>query len=113
MRMPIPFLISVGMLLTMAFLSIGLWSALPEGTQLPIRFNLGGNPVSLASAGLALSILPATMLFITIVLTVAPMLKQSPLKSPVLYACIWLSAILIMSAGHGLIIRHALFAMRS
>jgi hypothetical protein len=112
MRMPIPFLISLGMFLTMTFLSVGLWSALPAETMLPIRFNWLGTPEGFANAATALFLLPAVMLTIILVFTITPIIKPQSLKSPVLYTWIWLLLILVLSASHGLIIRQALFALK-
>jgi uncharacterized membrane protein len=109
--MTIPFLISVGMLITMTFLSAGLLSALPEGTMLPIRFDMSGNPAGFASAPVALFLLPAVMLTIILTLTLAPKLKRTELESPILYTWIWLLVVFALSVGHGLIIRQALFAL--
>lgn len=112
MRMPVPFLISIGMLLTMTFLSVGLWSALPADIMLPIHFDWLGTPDGFARPAVALFLLPAIMLTVILVFTIAPIIRPQALNSPVLYACIWLVAILIMSVAHGVVIRHALFALK-
>ncbi|SFB64248.1 Protein of unknown function [Rhizobium sp. NFR07] len=112
MRMPIPFLISLGMLLTMTFLSVGLWSALPADMMLPIHFDWLGTPDGFARPAVALFLLPAVMLGVIAVFTIAPMVRPQAINSPALYVCIWLVAILIISAAHGLVIRQALFALK-
>lgn len=111
MRLHLPFLISLGMLGTMVFLSIGLWSALPAGTMLPIHFGPDGTPDRMASAAFALFLLPAIMLFVLTVFMLAPRISSRPQASPVLYVGAWLFAIFALSVGHGLIIRQALFLL--
>jgi hypothetical protein len=112
MRMPIPFLISLGMLITMTFLSVGLWSALPADMMLPIHFDWLGSPNRFAHPAFALFLLPGIMFAVIAVFTIVPIIRPQALNSPVLYACIWLVAVLILSAAHGLIIRQALFALK-
>jgi len=112
MRMPIPFLISLGMLLTMTFLSVGLWSALPADVMLPIRFDSLGAPAGFAHPAIALFLLPAIMLTVILIFTIVPIIKPQSLDRPTLYACIWLVVILALSASHGLVIRQALFALK-
>jgi hypothetical protein len=112
MRMPIPFLISLGMLITMTFLSVGLWSALPADILLPIHFDWLGSPNRFAHPAFALFLLPGLMLAVTVIFMVIPIIKPQSMNSPVLYAWTWLVTILILSAAHGLIIRQALFALK-
>ncbi len=109
--MHIPVLVSIGMLGTMTFLSVGLWSALPEGTQLPVWFGLNGTPVHLVGAAAALFLLPAVMLLAIAAFMLAPKLVPQVSNSPVLYVVTWLVVILGLSIGHGLVIRQALFAL--
>lgn len=113
MRMPVPFFISLGMLITMTFLSLGLWSAMPPEAMLPIHFDLSGNPNNFARPGIALFLLPGAMLFATAVFVVSPTISPKALERPGLYTAIWLSVILVLAVGHGLIIRHALFALQA
>jgi uncharacterized membrane protein len=111
LRMPIPFFISLGMLITMTFLSTGLWAALPPETMLPIHFDWQGNPNSFARPAIALFLLPAAMLFAICVFVISPMIKPKTLDRPGLYAAIWLFVILTLALGHGLVIRQAMFAL--
>lgn len=113
MRMPIPLFISVGMLLTMTFLSLGLWTALPTETMLPIHFNLSGNPDNFARPVIALFLLPGAMLFATCVFAVSPYINPKALDRPGLYTAVWLIVILALAVGHGFIIRGALFALQA
>ena len=111
MRLVVPLFVSIGLLLTMIFLSIGLVTAIPEGTLLPIHFDWRGNPTGFATPTVALFLLPGTMLAGVLVLVLAPTVKPSLMNRPVLYAAVWLLFSLIMALGHGLILRHALIAL--
>ena len=111
MRLTVPLFISIGMLLTMTFLSIGLLTAIPEGTQLPIHFDLSGNPNRYAAPAVALFLVPGAMLIGTLTFMLAPVVKPNTMNRPVLYAGIWLLFVLIMALGHGLILRHALMVL--
>jgi uncharacterized membrane protein len=111
MRMPIPFFISLGMLVIMTFLSLGLWSAIPAGTMLPVYFDLQGNANSFATPAVALFILPAAMLFAIGVFVMSPMINPRAMNRPALYAVIWVLVVFALVIGHGMIIRQALFAL--
>lgn len=112
LRMPVPLFVSLGMLITMTFLSVGLWAALPPETMLPTHFDLSGNADSFAHPAVALFLLPAAMLFVICVFVISPMIKPSALNRPGLYAAIWLFIVLTLALGHGLVIRQALFALK-
>jgi uncharacterized membrane protein len=111
MRLTVPLFVSIGLLLTMAFISIGLSTAIPEGTQLPIHFDWQGNPDGFATPLVALSIIPAAMLVGILAFVVAPLIKPNVMVRPVLYAGLWLLFVLIMALGQGLILRHALMVL--
>jgi hypothetical protein len=109
--MPVPFLISVGMLLTVTFLSVGLWSALPPETALALPFGLSDSTA--ANAPLALFLIPAIMFVVTVTMTATALIKRDALKNPFLFTVIWLVLVLGLSASHGLVIRQALFALKA
>lgn len=113
MRMPIPLFISLGMLITMTFLSVGLWTAIPAGTMLPIHFDLTGTPDNYARPAIALFFLPGAMLFAIAVFIVSPTINPKALDRPGLYTAIWLLVILTLAVAHGFIIRGALFALQA
>lgn len=113
MRMPIPLFISVGMLITMTFLSLGLWTALPAETLLPIHFDIFGTPDNYARPAIALFLLPAAMLFAICVFYVSPAISPKALNRPGLYTAAWLFVVLALAVGHGLVIRSALFALKA
>ncbi|GGF88604.1 MULTISPECIES: DUF1648 domain-containing protein [Rhizobiaceae] len=113
MRMPIPLFISLGMLITMTFLSLGLWAALPAETMLPIHFDFSGNPDNFARPTIALFLLPGAMLFAVAVFVVSPSINPKALDRPGLYTAIWLFVILALAVAHGFIIRGALFALQA
>ncbi|MGA1833411.1 DUF1648 domain-containing protein [Rhizobium wenxiniae] len=113
MRTPIPLFISLGMLITMTFLSLGLWAALPAETMLPIHFDFSGNPDNFARPTIALFLLPGAMLFAVAVFVVSPSINPKALDRPGLYTAIWLFVILALAVAHGFIIRGALFALQA
>lgn len=113
MRMPIPLFISLGMLITMTFLSLGLWVAIPADTMLPIHFDFSGNPDNFARPAIALFLLPGAMLFATCVFAVSPYINPKALDRQGFYTAVWLFVILALAVGHGFIIRGALFALQA
>ena len=113
MRMPIPLFISLGMLITMTFLSLGLWAALPAESMLPLHFDFSGHPDNFARPTIALFLLPGAMLFAVAVFVVSPSINPKALDRPGLYTAIWLFVILALAVAHGFIIRGALFALQA
>lgn len=113
MPIALPLFVSLGLLITMSSLSIGLGVALPAGTQLPIHFTLWGEPTTFASAGVALSILPAASAFATLVFALAPKIDKRVAAVQGRYLILWLATVFILAIAHGFIIRGALFALKA
>jgi hypothetical protein len=110
-KIALPFGISLGLVGVMTMLSLGLISALPADTQLPIHFTLTGTPTSTAPAMIALLLLPACALFVTAMFALGPRMGGRIKASPGIYLIVWLVTLLILALAHGFIIRHALFTL--
>jgi uncharacterized membrane protein len=109
----LPFFVSLGLLITMTCLSLGLGFALPPGAQLPIHFDFTGAPDGYASAWLALSMLPAATALTTLLFALGPLADKRIHSRPGRYVALWLFVTLAMAIGHGFIIRGALFALKA
>jgi hypothetical protein len=109
MKIALPLIVSVGMLTTMICLSIGLATALPPGRSIPLPFGVGAD--SAAPAGLALSVMPIALLLVTAFFALVPRVSKSFGEKPERFIILWLVAVLVLAAGHGLIIRGALVAL--
>lgn len=106
-----PFGVSLGLWGIMVMMSLGLWQALPAGTQLPVHFGLGAEGSAMAAAPVALSILPILGLIVTVGFALLPRLNQGVHRAPGAYAATWLLTALVLALGQGLIIRSALFTL--
>ncbi len=113
MPIALPLFVSLGLLITMSSLSIGLGVALPPGTELPIHFTLWGEPTTFASAGVALSLLPGAAALATLIFALGPKLDRRVATRQGLYLVLWLATVFILAIGHGFIIRGALFALKA
>ncbi|MGE7367697.1 hypothetical protein ACQKKX_01330 [Neorhizobium sp. NPDC001467] len=113
MPIALPLFVSLGLLITMSSLSIGLVVALPPGTQLPIHFTLSGEPTSFASAGIALSLLPAAAALATLLFAIGPKIDGRIAAIQGRYLAIWLGTVFVLALAHGVIIRGALFALKA
>ncbi|RWX79036.1 hypothetical protein EPK99_10725 [Neorhizobium lilium] len=111
MKIALPLIVSLGMLTTMICLSIGMATALPPGHGIALPFGLGGADGT-ASAGLALSLMPVTLLVATALFALVPRMAPRVALKPERYIMLWLAIILVSALGHGLIIRGALMALR-
>jgi len=109
----LPLFVSLGLLITMTSLSIGLGVALPAGTELPIHFSLWGEPTSYASAGVALSLLPAAGALATLVFALGPKIDKRIATKQGRYLILWLATVFVIAIAHGFIIRGALFALKA
>lgn len=113
MPIAVPLFVSLGLLLTMTSLSVGLGVALPPDTLLPIHFNFVGAPDNFASKTLALSLLPIAIAVATIIFALGPRINRRINAIPGTYTLIWLFVVLALAVGHGFIIRGALFALQA
>lgn len=109
MKIGLPLVVSLGMLTTMICLSLGMATALPPGSSIPLPFGLGGNGST--SPGLALSVMPVIVALATALFALVPRLERRVEHRPELYIMLWLAVILIFAVGHGVIIRGALMAL--
>lgn len=113
MPIALPLFVSLGLLITMSSLSIGLGVALPAETQLPIHFTFWGEPNTFASAAVALSILPAAAALATLLFALGPKINKGIAAIQGRYLVIWLATVFILALAHGFIIRGALYALKA
>jgi hypothetical protein len=92
MRIALPLIVSLGMLVTMISLSLGLGSMLP-------------------AQAFALSVMPLAALLATAIFAAGPRVVQRINAFPERYVLVWLAVIMLLAVGHGLIIRNALMAL--
>lgn len=111
MKIALPLGISLGLMGVMIMLSLGMWQALPPGTQLPYHFGLGGEAGPTAPALFTLSILPAIGLLVTAIFAFGARNSRRVASAPGPYLIVWLVTLLIIAVAQGLIIRHALFSL--
>lgn len=111
MRIGLPFSISLGLLGIIIMLSLGLWTSLPPGTELPYHFGFGGADGPKASAGVTLSIMPVVAALATLLFSIAPYVDHRLHRFEGRYTAIWLATLLILSIAQGIIIRHALMSL--
>ncbi|MGI2031175.1 hypothetical protein ACRQ1B_02165 [Rhizobium panacihumi] len=113
MPIALPLFVSLGLLITMSSLSIGLAVALPAETLLPIHFTLWGEPNTFAPAAIALSVLPAAGALATLLFALGPKFNKGIAAIQGRYLAIWLATVFILALAHGFIIRGALFALKA
>ncbi|TWF55053.1 hypothetical protein [Neorhizobium alkalisoli] len=113
MKIALPLGVSLGLMGVMIMLSLGMWQALPPGTQLPYHFGLGGEAGPTAPALLTLSILPAVGLLVTAVFALGARIDRRVASSQGTYLLVWLITLLVIALAQGLIIRHALFSLHA
>jgi hypothetical protein len=92
MRIALPLVVSLGMLVTMISLSLGLGSMMP-------------------AKAFALSIMPLVTIVATAVFALGPRLATRINAYAERYVMLWLAVILVLALGHGLIIRNALMSL--
>lgn len=110
MKATLPLTLSFALLATMAVASLAAWLMITSGAELAVHFGFDGTPNRYAPAPFALSIIPAAALVSTIIFTLGPRLDRKTSDKPVLYAALWLFVIVVLAAGHALIVGHALSA---
>ncbi|MFB9952508.1 DUF1648 domain-containing protein [Rhizobium puerariae] len=108
MRFTLPLALSIALLVTMAVASLVAWSVVAPAAELAVHFGLDGTPNRYAPAPFALSVMPAATLVATLIFTVSPRLDRKIEAFPVRYASLWLFVIVMLAAGHGMIVGHAL-----
>lgn len=113
MPIALPLFVSLGLLITMTSLSIGLAVALPPETLLPIHFTFWGEPDTYASAAMALSLLPAAAAFATLVFALGPKIDKRIVAMQGRYLALWLFTVFVLAIAHGFIIRGALYALKA
>jgi len=110
MKTALPLTLSLALLATMATASIAVWSTIMPGADLAVHFGFDGTPNRYAPAPFALSIVPAAALVSTIIFALGPRFDRRTSDKPVLYAVLWFFVIVVLAAGHALIVGHALSA---
>lgn len=87
------------------------WTQLPEGTQVPIHWNIDGRPDDWADRTVALALLPLLALGLTALFAVLPSLeprRRHIEQSWRGYRAIWLSLLVLVGAMHAAIVAVAL-----
>lgn len=113
MKIALPFSVSLGLLGIMTMMSLGLWQALPAGTQLALHLGLGGEGGSTAPAPVILAILPVLAVAATLVFALLPRLMPGLERIQGRYIATWLLIALVLAVGQGIVIRHALFTLQA
>ncbi|MDE1157784.1 MAG: hypothetical protein PW791_05820 [Neorhizobium sp.] len=107
MKTLVPFIISVGLVTTIIFISIGMWSALPAGTLLPLPFVSGNQH----PPGLVFSIVPVLAVLVTLVFALAPKVATGLDQIAGRYTIAWFAVLLLLALVQGLVIRQSLMAL--
>jgi heme/copper-type cytochrome/quinol oxidase subunit 3 len=78
---------------------------IPAGQEIPIQYDLHGNPVRYASALVAVALIPVVLVFSSAMFVVAGRRKanQQPIDM-----FIWLFTVLVLGAGHAYLVIKAL-----
>lgn len=113
MPIALPLFVSLGLLITMTSLSVGLIVALPPETLLPIHFTLWSEPTTFASAAVALSLLPGAAALSTLIFALGPKIDKRIAGMQGRYLALWLFTVFVLALAHGFIIRGALFALKA
>lgn len=108
MKATLPLTLSLGLLATMVAASLAAWLTIAPGAELAVHFGLDGTPNRYAPAPFALSIIPAAALLSTVIFAFTPRFDRKAAASPVFYTALWLVVIVVLAAGHALIVGHAL-----
>ena len=112
MKNTLPLTTSAVLLTAMAAASLVAWSILGLEVDLAVHFKLDGTPTRYARAPFALSIVPLAAAFATLIFALTPRFDPKASASPRLYRGLWLLVIVVLSAGHALIVWHALATAR-
>jgi hypothetical protein len=107
MKTLVPFIISVGLVTTIIFISVGMWSALPPGTLLPLPFSAG----SQHAPALVFSIVPVLAVLATLFFALAPKVATGLDEIAGRYTIAWFAVLFILVLLQGLIIRQSLMAL--
>ncbi len=99
MKATLPLTLSVALLATMAAASLAAWFMITPGAELAVHFGLDGTPDRYAPAPFALSIIPAAALVSTVIFALAPRFDRKVSDKPVLYAALWLFAIIVLAGA--------------
>ena len=108
MKITLPLTTSCILVCAMAAASLFCWILLGSNAELAIHFGLDGTPNRYAPASIALSVIPLAAAFATLIFAVTPRFDPKASASPRLYKGLWLFVLLILAAGHLLIVGHSL-----
>ena len=108
MKIAMPLAVSLAALAAMAAASLLAWSMVGPDARLATHFAFDGTPGRYVPAPVALSIIPAAAAFATLVFAYTPRVDAKASASPRIYKGLWLFVLLALSAGHALIVGHAL-----
>lgn len=108
MKIAVPLTASLVLVTAMAAASLLSWWLLGSDADLAIHFGLDGTPNRYASAPIALSVIPVAAAVATLIFAFTPRFDPKASASPRLYRSLWLFVLLVLTAGHALIIGHAL-----
>jgi uncharacterized membrane protein len=101
---------SAWILAGMCAASAAAWIALPGDPQLAVHWGIDGRPDRFASKGMALLLLPGTVIFTTLVFAVAPFLdprRANLASSRPFYERVWIGSMLLLALTHALLIAAA------
>ena len=108
MKIAMPLTASLLLVSAMTAASLLSWPLVGSDADLAIHFGLDGTPNRYAPAPFALSVIPVTAALATLIFAFTPRFDPKASASPRLYRSLWLFVLLVLAAGHVLIVGHAL-----
>nr|CAD6408646.1 hypothetical protein REQ54_00429 [Rhizobium sp. Q54] len=108
MKIAMPLAASLVLVTAMAAASLLSWPLVGSDADLAIHFGLDGTPNRYAPAPVALSVIPVAAAVATLIFAFTPRFDPKASASPRLYRSLWLFVLLVLTAGHALVIGYAL-----
>ena len=105
-----PLLISVAIVVAMIAAGSWAWTTLPPGSQIPIHFDIHGNPNGFAEAPVGLFMMPAIAALISVLFIALPKIEPrrfNLVHSAKFYHASWIGVVLLMAAMHATILYSA------
>jgi uncharacterized membrane protein len=109
----IPLIVSVAVVAAMLGASLWAWPHIPDGTNIPIHWNVNGTPDGFAKSPLALFMAPAMTGLVAVLFWGIPWLEPRRLNliaSGKFYRAIWIGLMLLLATSYGLALYSVLHA---
>ena len=100
-----PILISIAILIAMLAASFWVWTRLPAGMEIPVHFDIHGNPNGFVKAPLGLFLMPAITALISLLFIALPAIEPRKLNlahSAKFYRASWICIVLLMAVTHAM-----------